>query len=127
MKKFIPILSLFLVMSLPISFAENWYYAGGSDGQDIFIDNDSVVKNNQEANLQIKFVNSDGSYVIRRATFYHDSQKYKYNDEIDYNAGGAQVNYKTAQDESSSDGGLSSRLRPVSASDMSFKVYFLIW
>lgn len=71
MKKLLIALALALSVSVP-SFAANWYWIGGSpSGDQCFIDNSSVIKEESlyapgTALLWIKINHTDGSHTLER-------------------------------------------------------------
>ena len=57
--------SLFMLFSMPSAEATNWYYVGAaSNSQTFFIDNSSVRKNANWAQLWARINHLDGSYDI---------------------------------------------------------------
>lgn len=72
MKKILLILVMAISFVMP-SFAENWYWIGTSkSGEQWFIDNDSVIKDNQEATVWIKANLPDGTSELSRITITRD-------------------------------------------------------
>lgn len=72
MKKILLILVMAISFVMP-SFAENWYWIGASkSGEQQFIDNDSVIKDNQEATVWIKANLPDGTSELSRITITRD-------------------------------------------------------
>lgn len=72
MKKILFILSLFvfLLSSVHVVSAENWYYVNSySNGSKVYINNDTVVKNNETATVEIKSTLQDGSIMLHTISF----------------------------------------------------------
>lgn len=75
MKKVYLILCLLALMVLSVgstpAFAADWYYVGTSDDGTIsvYIDNSSVEKNNRNAIVWVKYIDSDNTESIERVYY----------------------------------------------------------
>ena len=75
MKKVYLTLCLLALMFLSVgstpAFAADWYYVGTSDDGTVsaYIDNSSVEKNNRSAIIWERWINSDGTELLRRVYY----------------------------------------------------------
>lgn len=77
MKKYFLALLFILCMGSQV-FAATWDFIGATPSQHIYIDNTSVRKNDDEASISAKFVNSDGSYALCEMNFKHAPLSYSF-------------------------------------------------
>ena len=75
-----------------IASAANWYYVGRNTGLDTyFIDNDSVKKNNREATMWVRVMDTDGTSALYLLHIDRPSRKMRYLSSVKYNAAGEVV------------------------------------
>ena len=76
--------ALALVGSQTIAHAEDWYYAGVVDNAVVYIDNDRVNKNDQEATVWVRTVEPDGETEDTHLYVNRDGKYIKEIESIDY-------------------------------------------
>ena len=86
-KIIIALLFLFSCSVIP-SFAANWYYVAGDDTISFFVDNSSVIKNNHEAVVWVKTINTDGNYALRQVRLTYSPHTFTFLSENFYDATG---------------------------------------
>lgn len=89
-------LAAFLLMGVlatsNIASAANWYYAGRSSGGDTyFIDNDSVEKNNHQATMWVRVMDTDGTVTLYLIHINRGSRTMRFLSGVEYNKAGEVV------------------------------------
>lgn len=126
MKRVSLTICLFALMVLSIgcttAFASDWYYVGTSDDGSIsaYIDNESVVKNNREATVWVKWNHSDGSYVISKIYYTRNPKTSTWLYFVVYDAKGNVVNSEGVPYYAQSS-------QPIVPDSMDEAVWYCIW
>lgn len=85
-KYFLALLFIFCIGSQV--FAADWYFAGSASNTLFYIDTSSVRKDNDEAIMRVKAVNSDGSYSLGDMKLTHTPPTYSFSYAESYTADG---------------------------------------
>jgi hypothetical protein len=101
------------------AFASSWYYVDTDAGNrfNMYIDNDSVIKNTDYAIVWVKMIFQDGSSMITRVYFSRNHYE-KSITALTYNADGCFIRKYNAND---------SAPKPITPDSLMDELYHLIW